>query len=369
VNGGTVDWGRPGIAPGTDFPGLGSFGLTPAEIFAAAHADPRPNLVQINHVDSFFNATGLDIDTAEGDTGPPTSHVVASTRRLDPAVTNFFDAGFDALELWNGSQDIFLGQNIGDWFNLLNQGITRSGVADSDTHERRTNGRAVRTWVASAVTDPGALAAEADTLAANVVAGWAIGTNSLFFTPRLVAASSGQTAGLGVGDPTVVRTTDGTVDLVVDVASPLWAGFDRIEVYVNNAPQRWDHDGNPATRPRYRVLPDLVRNAGPDFAVTIVEDIPDFPGAGHREASVTIPLAGLVEDAWVVVLVRGTPGISRPLFPVLPSGLNQATNQTLVDLVDGNLGEGGETALAFSNPLYVDVDGGGWTPPGVRITP
>jgi hypothetical protein len=369
VNGGTVDWGRPGIAPGMDFPSLGSFGFTPAEIFAAAAADPRPNLVQINHIDSFFNVTGLDIDTAEGDVGPPTSHVVAATRRLDPSVPNFFDAGFDTLELWNGSQSIFLGENIGDWFNMLNQGILRSGVANSDTHERRTNGGAVRTWLASSVSDPGALAAEADALAEQVVAGRAIGTNSLFFTPRLVATSTGETAGLGIGDATLVRTTDGAVDLVVDVRSPLWAAFDRIEVYVNNAPQRWDHDDDVATRPRYRVIPDLARDAGPDFAVTIVEDIQDFPGAGHREATVTIPLTGLVEDSWVVVLVRGTPGISRPLFPVLPYGLNQATNETLADLVDGNLGEGGETALAFSNPLYVDVDGGGWTAPGVRITP
>src|SRR6185503_1658445 len=185
INGGSVDWGRAGIPPGMDFPSLGSFGLTPAEIYAAAHADPRPNLIQINHIDSFFNATGLDIDTAENDTGPPQSHVLGATRRLDPSIPNYFDAGFDALEIWNGSQSIFLGQNIGDWFNMLNQGILRTGVADSDTHERRTNGGAVRTWLASAVSDPAALPAQADTLAANVVTGWAIGTNSLFFTPRV----------------------------------------------------------------------------------------------------------------------------------------------------------------------------------------
>ena len=69
------------------------------------------------------------------------------------------------------------------------------------------------------------------------------------------------------------------------------------------------------------------------------------------------------------MLVRGTPGVSRPLFPVLPTASSRATNTTLADLIDGNLGEGGETALAFTNPLYVDVDGGGWTAPGVRITP
>jgi len=61
--------------------------------------------------------------------------------------------------------------------------------------------------------------------------------------------------------------------------------------------------------------------------------------------------------------------LSRPLFPVLPYSIDKATNTTLADLVDGNLGEGGEPALAFSNPLYVDVDGGGFTAPGVRITP
>ena len=368
VNGGSVDWGRPGIAPGMDFPSLGSFGLTPAEIYAAAHADPRPNLIQINHIDSFFNSTGLDIDTAEGDTGPPQSHVPGAARRLDPSIPNYFDTGFDALEVWNGSQAIFLGENIGDWFNMLNQGILRTGVADSDSHERRTNGGAVRTWLASTVSDPGALSAEADTLAAHVVTGWAIGTNSLFFTPRLTAASTGETAGLGVDDATIVRTTNGAVDLAIDIRSPLWAAYDRIEVYVNNAPQRWDHDGNPATRLRYRVIPDVVLTLGADFTVKTVEDIPDFPGAGHRETTVTIPLTGLTEDAWIVVLVRGTPGVSRPLFPILP-GLDSASNTTLADLIDGNLGEGGETTLAFSNPLYVDVDGGGWTAPGVRITP
>jgi hypothetical protein len=138
---------------------------------------------------------------------------------------------------------------------------------------------------------------------------------------------------------------------------------------VNNAPQRWDHDNNPATRMRYRVIPNLTLNAGADFTVTIVEDIPDFPGAGHREASVDVPLTGLTEDSWIVVLVRGTPGVSRPLFPVLPYSIDPASNTTLADLVDGNLGQGGETALAFSNPLYVDVDGNGWTAPGVRLTP
>lgn len=368
VNGGSVDWGRAGIAPGMDFPSLGSFGLSPKEIYEAAHADPKPNLIQINHIDTFFNSTGLDIDTAEGDTGPPQSHATAASRRLDPSVPNFFDTGFDALEVWNGSQSLFLGENIGDWFNMLNQGILRTAVADSDTHERVTNGGAVRTWVASDVTAPIDLPAHADALAASIVAGHAIGTNSLFFTPRVTAESTGQTAGLGTADPTLIATSDGTVKLDVAIRAPLWAEFDRVEVYMNNAPQRWDHDGDPATRLRYRVIPDRTLDAGTDFTIATVDDDPSVPDAKHREADVTTTFTGLTADVWIVVLVRGTPGVSRPLFPVLP-GVSSASNQTLADLVDGNLGEGGETVLAFSNPLYVDVDGGGWTAPGVHLTP
>jgi hypothetical protein len=285
-------------------------------------------------------------------------------------VPNYFDGGFDALEVWNGSQSIFLGQNIGDWFNLLNQGFLRPGVADSDSHEKRTNGGSVRTYVASTVTEPARLAAVAEALAATIVAGRAAGTNGPFVTLALRAASTAAEASLVAGGVTMVPTTDGAVDAVVTVRSPLWAEFDRIELYVNNAPQAWDHDANAGTRPRYRVIPDLVRSAGTDFTVVRVDDFPGIPGGGHLEASVTIPLTGLPSDTWVVALVRGTAGVSRPLFPVLPFGLRTQGNTSLDALTDGNLGEGGETALAFTNPLYVDVDqDGGFTPPGVRLTP
>ena len=370
VNGGSVDWGRAGVPPGADFPSRGNYGLTPAEIFAAAHADPKPNLVQINHIDSFFNTVGLDIDTAENGTGPPTSHATAASRRLDPAVQNYFDTGFETLEVWNGSQTLFLGENIGDWFNLLNQGIRRSAVADSDTHERRTNGGAVRSYVASAVTAPGALAAEAATLAANVVAGRAVGTNGPFVGIEVRAASTNQVAGPALGLPDTVTTTDGAVDVTVTVQAPPWAEFDRIELYVNNAPQPYDHDATPATRPRYRVAPDFVRTMGTDFTVDRTTVDPNVVGASRLGATTTFALAGLTADAWIVALVRGTDGVSRPLFPVLPYSLPAEGNTTLAELTDGNLGEGGELALAFTNPLYVDADADGeWTAPGVRLTP
>ena len=46
--------------------------------------------------------------------------------------------------------------------------------------------------------------------------------------------------------------------VTIDVASPGWAEFDRIELYVNNVPEAYDHDGDVETRDRYRIVPDVV---------------------------------------------------------------------------------------------------------------
>jgi hypothetical protein len=78
-------------------------------------------------------------------------------------------------------------------------------------------------------------------------------------------------------------------------------------------------------------------------------------------------LEDITEDTWVVAIASGTDGVSEPLFPVLPADLAQGGNTTLTDLTDGNLGEEGTMAFAFTNPIYIDVDNDGWTPPGVSI--
>ncbi len=376
VNHGGIDWGRAGIAPGMDFPAYGSYNLTPAEIFAAAHADTPGNLIQINHVASFFGADGLDIDTAEGGTGPAQSHTPGSKRRLDPSVPNYFDSGFDALEVWigtdgrSGDLNTFVGLNLGDWFNLLNQGILRPGTADSDTHHARTTEMNARNWIPSAVTTPALIGGNALTIANTIKTGHSVGSNAAFVRISANAPSTAQTASLDLGSPTMVSTSDGDVDVTVTIKAPIWDEFDKVEFYLNNAPQAYDHDGKPSTRKRYRVFPNFVKNAGTDFTITTVNDYPSIPGASHNEATVTLNLTGLTQDAWLVALVRGTDGVSHPLFPVLPNSLNQAGNTTLANLTDGNLNEGGILALSFTNPLYIDANNDSvWTPPGVMLTP
>ena len=383
VNNGAVDFG--GSAPaGQDYPSSGSYNFSPEEIIDAAHADAQgsSNTVQINHIHSFFGidgGSGLAIDTG---LTPPASAVPPSARRLNPAVPNFFLENdgvgpnaipFDALEVWIGDDrdqwiNKFRGQNAGDWFNLINQGIVRTGVGDSDTHNEFGNVSGFpHNMVAMPTDDPGDLSAAADTISANVNAGRSFATNGPMVRVSANATSTGQTASLELGDPLTIATTDGAVTINVDIESPTWAEFDTVEYYINPVTTRSSSikqsGAGPVSVKRYAITPTTTQSVSP---------VP-VPVAGtsssRLEASTSLSLTGLTQDIWVVVMVKGTDGVSRPLYPVIGNSLKTNTNTNLAQLTDGNLGEDGIEALAFTNPLFIDVDGGGWSPPGVLVNP
>jgi hypothetical protein len=67
-------------------------------------------------------------------------------------------------------------------------------------------------------------------------------------------------------------------------------------------------------------------------------------------------------------MVKGTDDVSCPLFPVVPNDLNEDTNTTLADLKTCAAGDLGVTALAYSNPLFIDVANlGAYDPPGLQF--
>lgn len=376
VNNGSVDHG--GAAPvGQDFPSAGYYSMAPVDIVAQAHADAPPmtsNTVQVNHIHSFFGldgGSGLGIDTG---LTPPASVVPAAARRLNPAITNFFTDAYDALEIWIGDDrgqvyTNFLGQNAGDWFNLINQGIVRTGVADSDTHSQWGGVSGFpRNMVAMSTDDPGDLSGDAADISEHVNEGRSFGTNAPMVRVSASAASTGQTASLQLGDPLEISTIDGEVTIDVDIQSPTWAEFDTVEYYINPVTTKTTLTGKQTGAGlvnvnRYGITPTTVQNVVP-IPVPVLGT-----SSSRLEASTSLTLTGLTQDVWVVVMVKGTDGVSRPLYPVLPNSLKTNTNTTLANLTDGNLGENGITALAFTNPLFIDVDGGGWTPPGVLVTP
>jgi hypothetical protein len=156
--------------------------------------------------------------------------------------------------------------------------------------------------------------------------------------------------------------------LVIDVQAPLWAPFDTVEIYANA--ETFPVGFNDGTAVDFDAMPSQTLVAGTDFVLpppTVVD--PGLAGAARQDLHLEVPFS-LTEDTWFVVIVRGTDGVSEPMFPVYPSSLRQLGNDDLMDLLDGNLDEGGTLALGATNALYADVDGSpGFDAPGVRLAP
>ena len=364
ITGGALDWGRSGVPVGQDYPSLGSYDLSPAEIFASGPAD---SVKQVNHFNSstlgFFALAG--IDTAMR---PPQSFTDPTSVRQNPAITNLYDDGYTSLELWiEGSREqtaLLLDANLGDWFNLLNQGIVKTATSDSDTHTTAViQAGGPRNFVASSSDVPTQLN-DAE-LAHNVNDGRVIGSNAPFVRVT-VDGDPGEVGGLALGLPKLVKATQGTATVHLHVESPQWAEFDTVEFYVNTVPTTMpDKNYHGVTVPSYAVSPNIRQVAGTDFTVQTVNVNPAIPGASRLEADLSQTLT-LPADAWVVVVVRGTDGVSKPIWPMNPQDLTAASNTTLDQLLDGNLGEGGVTALAYTNPIFIDVDGNGRFDPATQ---
>jgi hypothetical protein len=122
----------------------------------------------------------------------------------------------------------------------------------------------------------------------------------------------------------------------------------------------------PGEAARYGICPNLTISSGdPGWSANTVVVNADIQGASRTEIEVTLELPDIAVDTWLIAIAHGTDGVSRPLFPVVPEDLDRVSNTTLADLTDNNIGEGGVPAYAFSNPLFIDAGGDGWTPPGV----
>ena len=429
LTGGAVDWSAHNdIGPG--YPEDGFYDSTPAEIFADGAAFGGTQVIQINHFNSgtlgHFNMLGIDTDanppvssnsvyrcvggnnvglpckvnicvdgtnngdicTLPGDCplGTCTSFSnncsagggscqlatpsLASLLRLPPSATNLYSNDFTALEVWieasRGQTDILRSENMGDWFNLLNQGKFKAGVADSDTHSSiSVQAGGPRTFVASATDDPALI--DVEQLATNVNAMRAIGSNGPFM--RVELDNHTTTASHALGDPRTISYLAGpdANDINIHIESPTWAEYDRIEIYMNSDPScvaEWTFYGvvNPSKCATVTAQKTLNKALVADATHFTVSTTTGDSGFGQRLVTdVSVPVE-ITADTWVVVVVRGTDGVSHPLFPTQPQDLATAGNTTLAALTDGgtalpwNLGEQGQLALAYSNPLFFSND-------------
>ena len=362
LSGGSTDWAQ-AAPPGMDFPIYGAFNATPAQILDLARNGPLSlpaSTVQINHISSHF--TPLKIDTSLVPPADGLNDAGRAARRLPStgAVPNLFQH-FPALELWNGDrrrdQSQFLEDRIGIWFNLLNQGMRTTFIADTDSHRFTSQESAgARTWTASPTDTPSAI--DPADVAAAVDAGRAVGGQGIYVQTRLAATDgSGDSADLTLAGKTTMSDALGEVELEITVQSPAWAQWDRIEIY-RNAPTATS--GSPYL---FGATPDRVLLEGDcdpasigdgDFDIDVTADIGGVAGADRLSATLVESFSGLVEETWFVVVVKGTDGQCEPMFPVYPDDLDKGSNASLADLVDGNLGEDGVMALGATNALYFE---------------
>lgn len=381
--------------PGQDFPAYGNFNLSPAQIEAAILAKPqnagKETVVQVNHINGMFDP--LRIDTSQT---PPQSVLDGNAFdingyalpnnplffRLDPNDTDLYHH-FPALELWNGytisQQNEFLLERIGIWMNLLNQGLPTTNISDTDTHElHNLRSAGARSWTPSSTDAPsGVVDVE---ISRAVRAGKLVGGQGIYVQTRLLATDgSGGIASLRGLVPagtqpataaagTLVSVGNAAVDLEIRVQAPEWAPYDRIEIYRNAATQvaKRNPDEPSGTPTLFTAVPTTVLNAGVDFSVATVP----VNGSQRFETTHTVNLAGLTEDEWIVVIVKGSQGTSKPMFPVMTDGLSLSQNPDLASLSTVTATENGIRALGVTNALFVDVDQNGvFDAPGVSVVP
>ncbi len=249
----------------------------------------------------------------------------------NPGVRNI---DFDVMEIGNGISPSGFARVRADWFSLLNQlgmptasgpvpFIGGTGVSDSHRITLESAGY-FRTYVLGSGDDPQALdLADYD---ARIVAGRMMATTGPYIE---LTVEDGAGGSAGVGDTLVPSGSALTVRVRVQASN--WVPLEEVRIVVNGAvaPERtFDADSNPA-----------VRRA------------PKNPWSGGRkkverfEAEIPLALAG--QDLYLLVEA------GAPLDP-LP-GADPNASLIVPDFV----------SLAFTNPVFVDVDGDGFEAPGL----
>ena len=400
VTGNAIDWGDATSPVGLGYPSDGAYDLTPDEFGQLVKGPPyNAPVFQANHFNSgtlgYFRVHGIDTTVA-----PPQSNVDPNEVRLDPATTNTYTDELTALEIWIessiGQNALAVGENMGDWFNMLNNFsssfplLRKAAVADSDTHSRViVQAGGPRTMIASATDDPASIV-PAD-LATNLNAGRAILTSGPFVEVVLENENTLATASHALGDSQIVEAFPiigfDRVRGTIEIHSPTWAPFDKVEVFISNVPSCVTSAPNFLGATKEVCTP--TKPVGPTYKTftPTVNTVAGVDGGQQLEATVgpffiNAPTTDV--DFWVVVVVSGNTGTSTSMFPMNPQSLVRRrctldicqacsfdndcpgggndcedANTTLADIATNTAVECGVRALAITNPLYVDADADG----------
>ena len=230
---------------------------------------------------------------------------------------------------------------VDDWFQLLNRGVVRPFIGNSDTHGTYgVEAGLPRNYVKSSTDLPPDISSEE--VAVAVKAGRIFSTYGPFVELSI--------EGKGMGQKVNIKK-DGAVKLKLRIQSPLWFDVDRVEIYRNGLlikTIKGKHDCKKGSA-------DCIRS--PNDAVV------NFDGTITDKPTV---------DSWYVVAVMGLDGKTlAPVYSssaVAPLGMYELM-QRLVPMVP--MGSAFSTPLgpsmtivrpyALTNPIWVDVGGDGLT--------
>ena len=290
---------------------------------------PRAGVSGITSI-GYFNNFGYDPDVAITDAP---NNVLLDDDVLGPGISGvanpdgYNNLSFDCMEIMNevGIQSYL--EMRRDWFSFLNQtdGVTVpfiAGTSVSDSHRLtlETAGYG-RTYVLGVGDDPASL--DTSALNTNVKAGKMIGTTGPYMT---VSVTDTASASAGVGDTIVPATSDVTVN--IEVQSAAWIPVEEVRIYKNG-----------------------FLHASYDQTTTPAVGKTPKPTSGSKKVirfAGSIPIT-LSEDSWIIVEA------GQKLSP-LPTPAEVAG--TIVP---------GLESVAFSNPIWVDLAGDGFDPPGLPV--
>jgi hypothetical protein len=392
-NRGAIDWARGS---------MGDLAMTPREIYEAMRSRGA-KMVQINHPRSsgfgqfqaFFDRAALTFDYTRRTISGDFARASVPNEILRLPEESLWDDKFNALEVWNGFgtadsdgdgvvELASLDRVLRDWFNMLSMGFFVTPTGNSDTHTSVSDPMGMpRTYVrvsndSSAVLDTTAAADEViATLSGKTATGADVARDIIVTDGPMISVSAGGNAAIG----RVVSATGGTVTLTVTVTAPDWADFDTIEVFANQTPQT--PPGTVTSLVPLRCWTSRLA-AGLDAkdpcklaplapAPLAVGKLTDAPGPRLlATATITINASDIPTragktgtDAWLVIRVRGDRGI----FPIMSNGIlgDAATFNTVltgtIDQIRTALAHKGAPAQAFTSPIFVDFDGGGYRAP------
>jgi hypothetical protein len=326
--------------------------------------DPDRSIVQIAHprqqVLGYFAQYFLDVATGEPYT--PTGIMGLFAPYGDEFRSENFSYDFDAIELLTAAKfedvhtyrapnplppgpfpdpqpvpgEIVVGKDgkptfpgtVETWFTLLDRGHTATGLGASDAHHLlgdEPGSARTLLYVGEGRDTPGGFTR--DDVVTAIHEHRALATNAPFVEMRV----NGQRVGSTV-------TASGTVPVEISVRSPSWAPVDRLKVYTNGG----------------AIVTDMAITAGTDFTTTV--------------------MLTPTTDAWVVAEVTGKanlfPGVSAVEFPpfdatIIINALSAGFNLSSLPLASKlkPIRQKIATPYAITNPIWIDRDGNGFTPP------